>query len=314
MGGKETKMKIVMIGLVIIATLFCALMIFDTYNHRRANAELRDQVQVAWKQVNMVYALCPKRCSNRQQITEHADNQWKALKIISLKVDPSLRQETNEFVTTVLDPAIDFFDTLSDSNGLGRLNPYSHVQLVSSKAKTLEQKLNAYQRDHQELSRPEAIADSLTVNLQKAYATQEPARPVEAVYFPDWVQTPQQRSAWKTMVDVAREYLAARARLSRAINWNYGRSNWAYFGEPQIQTMLSNAINTRRQLKREVNQAMQIEGMSNLGAMLSEMIDNSIYSLQALIDNQDYGTFKAYNNRNDAISAEIKRRYQISVR
>ena len=96
------------------------------------------------------------------------------------------------------------------------------------------------------------------------------------------------------------------------IDWSQGKAgNWPYFDQGWIKKVLYDVIEQKRTQAGRVNQIVREEGSSELTSIVMQMLDNSISGLGALHDRADYGAFKAYNNRNDALASALANKYGI---
>ena len=157
----------------------------------------------------------------------------------------------------------------------------------------------------------------LVVNYNKKSV---PARVVVAtaptVYYPSWVESPQDRQYYSGIEEIAQEIQESRRYMGSksGIDWSQGKSgNWSYFDQTWIKNILTRVISQKYEQLRMLRNLEQYGEHSALAGIVSEMLQNGISGLEALRDDAEYGRFKAYNNRNDQLARILSSRYGIKA-
>lgn len=279
-----------------------------------AQADIDKQFADRWQTVIQSYDMLFKSCSSKLEYKDFCRSHYKSIsELVKFEVDPkfagALQPQVEVFADKVIYPAKDLFNLMSDPITADPEQPKD----ITRKAKELEANMSQYWETHRQLEPVSRKAKDLKVLLNKIYQVKPPeaTKIVIVNTYPDWVTTNVQRQAFSSMRNIASRYFAARASLNRQLNWTYGRNNSSYFGYSDVRTVLAQAIELRRNLFAEVQDAKKVEGMSELADKLETMLRNSYQGLLGLYNDQDYRTFKQLNNENDQISRYVRQVFGI---
>lgn len=276
---------------------------------KRAEENFRAQETANWKRILTAVNNFDIRLKDRKEMVNYAGFHKKSIQDIEFTVEEAQATKAELFRERVQKPMLELLVSIINKPTAGNKDN------LIRQADIVDNDLDQYASD-QKLARPTVkigplFRDKLASILQSETAL--PATSPRVVYltngsYPTYVVNAEQRTAFDTARRIARAYFSERHRLQGRINWSHGKiGNWSYFQNPSVRSTLDNAISVRRNLLSDLQAVESVEGMTNLSLAIKQMLNNSIESLSALYVNQDYGRFKAINNRNDQIQVSVTR-------
>ena len=227
---------------------------------------------------------------------------------ITFSAGTQLRDEKDKFIENIKRPLSDLFNYLSKDI------KSDQITTAFQKARTVDENIKRFCEKHPNFEKPKEIAFYLKDRLSELTTDSQVKLP-QVVYvsisYPVWVDTDEQRYAWDTIARIAQEYFSERTKLSRKLDWNYGKSHSNYFSRSDVRNILYDAISVREMLLVRLRSVESVEGMNQLSKKVGEMLNNSRISLRYLYNDCDYTSFKRINNRNDKIQIEIRKTFGI---
>lgn len=274
---------------------------------QKAGAEFQRQLQNNWDVIVQAVNLLPLRLEGRGQLKKFASYSYKQLDALKFRVDPRYEGAADVFMDTVYLDAKHLFKLLSTELKSSRLDT------IIDRANVLDNRMGSFQKRHPDFKRPDTmvgvVLESKLKDLVKPPV--QAKAPIRVVYaYPTWVTSPVQQEAWDTMRNIAIDCFRERRSLAQRMRWDIARRDSSYLRSYNVQMVLEGAIRLRQEMISRIGNAERVEGMSALGSQLRTMLDNSITGLRYAKDG-DYATFKAYNNQNDRIQADIRRTFGI---